>query len=175
MPTDLVELTKTSQEQFFGALGALQDTMLETYTKFATATEKFRDGWLVTGDIAKIDSEQYLIIADRSKDLIKSGGEWISSVDMEAAIMAMDGVAEAAVVAVPDAKWQERPLACVVPKPNFVNDITEEELREFLQPKFPKFWLPDAVVFMNEMPKTSVGKFDKKVLRARFRNPAAPA
>jgi len=131
------------------------------------------DGWFRTGDVVTIDPEGYMEITDRTKDLVKSGGEWISSVGLESALMGHPKVLEAAVIAIPHEKWQERPLACVVPKPNHSGDITKEELLEFLQPKFPKFWLPDDVVFLKEMPKTSVGKFDKKVLRARFRNPAA--
>ena len=134
-----------------------------------------RDGWFRTGDVVTIDAEGYVEITDRTKDLVKSGGEWISSVGLESALMGHPKVLEAAVIAIPHETWQERPLACVVPKPNSVNDITKEELLEFLQPMFPKFWLPDDVVFLKEMPKTSVGKFDKKVLRERFRKPGAGA
>ena len=131
------------------------------------------DGWFRTGDVVTIDPEGYVEITDRTKDLVKSGGEWISSVALESALMGHPKVMEAAVIAVPHEKWQERPLACVVPKPNFANEITKSELLEFLQPRFPKFWLPDEVVFLNEMPKTSVGKFDKKVLRERFKGRAS--
>ncbi len=125
------------------------------------------DGWFRTGDVAIGSPDGYFVIADRTKDLIKSGGEWISSVDMEGAIMAMDGVAEAAVVAIPDPKWQERPLACIVPAPGAT--ITLEAVREHLIARgFAKWQLPDRIELIDEVPRTSVGKFDKKVLRARF-------
>src|SRR5713101_6415977 len=125
-----------------------------------------KDGWLRTGDVATISPEGYSRLVDRTKDLIKSGGEWISSVDLENEIMAHPAVAEAAVVAVPDDRWQERPLACVVTKPG--EALTEEEVIEWLQPRVAKWWLPDRVVFIDEVPKTSVGKFSKKDLRDRF-------
>ena len=125
------------------------------------------DGWFRTGDIAIGSPEGYFVIADRTKDLIKSGGEWISSVDMEAAIMAMPEVAEAAVIAVPNAKWQERPLACVVPRPG--HEVTLEAVRSHLERSgFARWQLPDAVELIDAVPKTAVGKFDKKVLRAQF-------
>jgi fatty-acyl-CoA synthase len=109
----------------------------------------------------------YIVIADRTKDLIKSGGEWISSVDMEAGVMRMDGVSEAAVIAVPDPKWQERPLVCVVVRPGV--DITVDQVRDYLLDHgFARWQLPERVEVIDEVPKTSVGKFDKKVLRARF-------
>jgi fatty-acyl-CoA synthase len=127
------------------------------------------DGWFRTGDVVTIDSEGYIQVADRTKDLIKSGGEWISSVDLENALMAHPKVAEASVVAIPHPKWAERPLACVVPRPD-AGEVTKEELIEFLRPSFAKWSLPDDVVFLPELPRTSVGKFDKKVLRDRFRD-----
>jgi fatty-acyl-CoA synthase len=140
--------------------------------------EKFTDdGWLRTGDVATIDPDGYIQIVDRTKDLIKSGGEWISSVELEGLIMAHPDVAEAAVVAIPDAKWSERPLACVVPRPEAKDTLTGDAIIEFLRPRVAKWWLPDDVVFIDEVPKTSVGKFDKKVLRERFKAfaPATPA
>ena len=109
-------------------------------------------------------------IVDRTKDLVKSGGEWISSVELEGALMGHPAILEAAVVGVASEKWDERPVACVVKKPD--QDVTKEELIEFLAPSFPKWWLPDDVVFVDEIPKTSVGKFDKKVLRERFKGHA---
>jgi len=124
------------------------------------------DGWLRTGDVAVVDPEGYVQLVDRTKDLVKSGGEWISTVELENAIMAHPSVLEAAVIAVPDEKWSERPLACVVCKPGAT--MTKDELIAHLEPSFAKWWLPDEVEFMEEIPKTSVGKFDKKVLRARF-------
>jgi fatty-acyl-CoA synthase len=137
-----------------------------TYYKEEPTSDKFPDGWLDTGDISTLDSDGYMAIADRSKDLIKTGGEWISSVDLENAIMAIPGVAEAAVIAVSHPKWQERPLACVVTQPGVA--LTKEEIYRHLEPSFAKWWLPDEVVFIEAIPKTSVGKFDKKVLRHQF-------
>jgi fatty-acyl-CoA synthase len=128
--------------------------------------EKFDDGWLRTGDIAAIDEAGYIIISDRTKDVIKSGGEWISSVELENEIMAHPAVREAAVIARPDERWGERPLACVVPEEG--ETLTLEELREHLASRVAKWWLPDALEVVDEVPKTSVGKFDKKVLRKRL-------
>jgi fatty-acyl-CoA synthase len=121
------------------------------------------DGWLRTGDVATIDCEGYIKICDRTKDLIKSGGEWISSVDLENAIMAHPSVAEASVIAVPDPKWAERPLAFVVLKPFM--EASAKELEEFIAPKFAKWWLPDEYVFVDSIPRTSTGKFLKRALR----------
>ncbi|HKC22584.1 MAG TPA: long-chain fatty acid--CoA ligase, partial [Gaiellaceae bacterium] len=124
------------------------------------------DGWFRTGDIVSFDPLGHIQIKDRSKDVIKSGGEWISSVDLECALMAHPAVSEAAVVAVADEKWQERPLAVVVLKPGAA--ATAEQLRDFIAPRFAKWWLPDKVVFVEEIPKTAVGKFKKTVLREQF-------
>jgi acyl-CoA synthetase (AMP-forming)/AMP-acid ligase II len=124
------------------------------------------DGWFRTGDIASIHPRGYIQIKDRSKDVIKSGGEWISSVELENAIMAHPAVAEAAVIAIPDEKWAERPLAAVVLKDGA--SASAEELREFLAPSFAKFWLPERIEFIAEIPKTSVGKFRKTALREQF-------
>ncbi len=131
------------------------------------SAERFRDGWFSTGDVATIDALGYIQIVDRTKDLIKSGGEWISSVELEGRIMAHPKVFEAAVIGIADAKWGERPLAYVVPLPEHKDNITSEEIIEFLRPQVAKFWLPDAVQFIDSVPKTSVGKFDKKVLRTK--------
>jgi fatty-acyl-CoA synthase len=130
------------------------------------SAEKFDDGWLRTGDIAAIDERGYIMISDRAKDVIKSGGEWISSVELENEIMAHPAVKEAAVIARSDERWGERPLACVVPEEG--EELTLEELREHLASRVAKWWLPDALEIIDEVPKTSVGKFDKKVLRARL-------
>ena len=131
--------------------------------------DKFTDdGWFRTGDIVTIDDKGYIEIKDRSKDVIKSGGEWISSVALEGALMGHPAVAEAAVFAIPDEKWAERPMACIVLKEG--KTATREELKKFLEPFFVKFWLPDAYEFVKEIPKTSVGKFKKSVLREQFRN-----
>ncbi|MED2125222.1 long-chain fatty acid--CoA ligase [Bacillus thuringiensis] len=135
----------------------------ESYYNDDRTVEGFRDGWLYTGDVVTVDEEGCVKIVDRTKDVIKSGGEWISSVDLENALMAHDAIFEAAVVAVPHPQWQERPVACVVQKAN--STVTKEELYEFLKPQFAKWWLPDDIVFMQEIPKTSVGKFLKQALR----------
>lgn len=132
----------------------------------AIDSEKFRDGWLRTGDIGTITSDGFLTILDRSKDVIKSGGEWISSVELENAVMAHPAVAEAAVIAVPDDKWDERPLVAVVAREGAA--VSVDELRDFLTDKVAKWQIPECWTFLDEVPKTSVGKFDKKVLRARF-------
>ncbi|MEU6700702.1 long-chain fatty acid--CoA ligase [Pseudonocardia sp. NPDC046786] len=124
------------------------------------------DGWLRTGDVAVVDRLGYVKLVDRTKDLVKSGGEWISSVELENEIMAHPKVAEAAVIAVPHEKWVERPLACVVVKDG--EQLTADELIDFLAPRVAKWWLPDAVEFIDEVPKTSVGKFSKKTLRDKF-------
>jgi acyl-CoA synthetase (AMP-forming)/AMP-acid ligase II len=141
-----------------------------------TANDKFtEDGWLRTGDVAELRYGSYLHLVDRTKDLVKSGGEWISSVELENEIMAHDDVLEAAVIAIPDEKWGERPCACVVLKPGA--ELDPDGLREFLSGRVAKWWLPDRVEFIDEVPKTSVGKLNKKDVRARFagEQAAAPA
>jgi fatty-acyl-CoA synthase len=139
-----------------------------SYHEVAIEPEKFtEDGWLRTGDVASVDALGFVKITDRTKDLIKSGGEWISSLDMEGLLMAHPKVLEAAVIAVPHPRWVERPLACVVPKAEH-RGLTADELLDFLRPQIARFALPDAVVFLDAIPKTSVGKFDKKVLRQMF-------
>ena len=126
----------------------------------------FVDGWYHSGDVATLDPEGYLHLVDRTKDLVKSGGEWISSVELENALMGHPAVAEAAVIAIPDAKWGERPLAVVVRKPGA--DAGPEELIASIGDQFPKWWLPDRVEFIDEIPKTATGKFSKRTLRERF-------
>jgi fatty-acyl-CoA synthase len=135
------------------------------------------DGWFRTGDVAKISPEGYIQIVDRTKDVIKSGGEWISSVELENAIMAHPKIMEAAVIGLAHPKWDERPVAFAVPKPEFKGQVTQEEVIEFLKDKVAKWWLRDEIRFIDEVPKTSVGKFDKKVLRANavpMKESAAP-
>ena len=127
--------------------------------------EKFRDGWLRTGDVGSVSPGGFVQITDRSKDVIKSGGEWISSVELENLLMGHPDVVEASVIGVPDPKWDERPLACVVRKEG--SAVSAPELREFLGTHVAKWQLPERWSFIDEVPKTSVGKFDKKVLRAR--------
>ncbi|WP_280180693.1 long-chain fatty acid--CoA ligase [Nocardia farcinica] len=130
--------------------------------------DKFDNGWLRTGDVGKISPDGYLTLVDRSKDVIKSGGEWISSVDLENAVMGHPAVAEAAVIGVPDEKWDERPLVAIVLAEGATAEPTE--LRDFLADKFAKWQLPEHWTFISEVPKTSVGKFDKKQLRAQYAN-----
>ena len=136
--------------------------------------ESFMDGWFRTGDVATIDSEGYIQIMDRTKDLVKSGGEWISSVDLENAIMAHPKVLEAAVIAVPHPKWQERPVAAVALRPQFRGQMTKEEILDFLKDRVAKWWLPDDVIFIDAVPKTSVGKFNKRALREQFKDYSLP-
>ncbi|MGX1775258.1 long-chain fatty acid--CoA ligase [Nocardia brasiliensis] len=128
--------------------------------------DKFDDGWLRTGDVGRIGPDGYLTLVDRSKDVIKSGGEWISSVDLENAVMGHPAVAEAAVIGVPDEKWDERPLVAIVLAEGAA--AKADELRDFLADKFAKWQLPERWTFIAEVPKTSVGKFDKKRLRAQY-------
>ncbi len=130
--------------------------------------DAFDDGWFKTGDIANICPEGYVQISDRAKDVIKSGGEWISSVELENAIMGHPGVLEAAVIGLPHERWQERPLACVVTKPG--QTLTKKEIVDYLTPRVAKWWLPGDVVFIESVPKTSVGKFAKRELRDRFKD-----
>jgi fatty-acyl-CoA synthase len=126
--------------------------------------EKFHDGWLITGDVGKIDPEEYLIISDRSKDLVKSGGEWISSVDLENHIVALPGIAQACVVAQPHPRWDERPVALTVLAEGA--EVTPEAIIEHCSTQFAKWQLPDDVLFVESIPLTSTGKMDKKIVRA---------
>jgi fatty-acyl-CoA synthase len=130
----------------------------------ASAAAFTADGWLRTGDVGTLDCRGWLRITDRAKDVIKSGGEWISSVDLESALMAHPAVHEAAVIAIPDERWSERPFACVVA----AEGTEEAELTAFLADRFERWWLPDGFAFIAEIPKTSVGKFDKKALRGAY-------
>ena len=144
--------------------------IVKSYYDNPESADRFTDdGWFRTGDIATIDDEGYIQITDRTKDVIKSGGEFMSSVALENLIMGHPDVLEAAVIAVPHPKWIERPLACVVPKPGVAATLTERDIIEFLRPQVAKWMLPDEVVFIDAVPKTGVGKFDKKVLRERFK------
>jgi fatty-acyl-CoA synthase len=128
--------------------------------------DRFHDGWLRTGDVGSLDPRGYMTISDRTKDVIKSGGEWISSVELENEVMAHPDVFEAAVIAVPDPKWSERPLVAVVAKAG--TSLRPDDLVDFLRPRVARWWLPDQWAIVEEIPKTSVGKFDKKVIRAQF-------
>ncbi len=130
------------------------------------AEDKFHDGWLRTGDVGTIDARGYLRITDRAKDVVKSGGEWISSLELESALTTHPDVKEVAVIASPDTRWGERPLACVVLREG--STVTPDELREFLTGKVAKWWLPDLWTFIENVPRTGVGKYDKKLLRERL-------
>jgi fatty-acyl-CoA synthase len=131
---------------------------------------KFVDGWFRTGDVATIDADGYVTIVDRTKDVIKSGGEWISSVQEEGLIMGNPMVLEAAVIGMPHPRWSERPVAVVVPKPEYKDTITKEDILRHLEPQVAKWWLPEEIIFVDALPKTSVGKFDKKVMREQLKD-----
>ncbi|MFN0178618.1 MAG: long-chain fatty acid--CoA ligase [Gemmatimonadales bacterium] len=152
----------------FGELQIRGPWITSGYHNDPRSAECFQDGWFRTGDVANIDPEGYLQLVDRTKDVVKSGGEWISSVELENAIMMHPQVLEAAVIGVAHATWQERPLACVVPKPGVT--LTSGEIIASIKARFATWWLPNAVVFVEAIPKTSVGKFDKKVLREQFKD-----
>ena len=141
-----------------------------SYYRDDSGDQKFDRGWLRTGDIASVQQDGSVQITDRSKDVIKSGGEWISSVELENEVMSHPDVIEAAVIAKPDERWAERPLCCVVLRDG--SETTAEDLLEHLRGRVAKWWLPDEFAFIGEVPKTSVGKFDKKVLRARLQEGA---
>jgi len=154
-------------EQAGGELQVRGPTIASSYYNDDTAAEKFtEDGWLRTGDVAEVRDGAFIKLVDRTKDLVKSGGEWISSVELENAIMAHPDVVEAAVVAVPDESWGERPCACVVRRAD--SELDGDGLRDFLSGRVAKWWLPERVEFIAEVPKTSVGKFNKKALRAQL-------
>jgi fatty-acyl-CoA synthase len=127
---------------------------------------KFDNGWLRTGDVGRLDEHSFITLTDRAKDVIKSGGEWISSVDLENALVAHPDVVEAAVVAVPDERWQERPLAVIVAREG--SGVHAEDLRKFLSDRVVRWWLPERWTFVDEIPRTSVGKYDKKTIRSRY-------
>ncbi|MBV1917541.1 MAG: AMP-binding protein, partial [Sphingomonadaceae bacterium] len=130
------------------------------------------DGWFDTGDVATIDVHGFMQITDRTKDVIKSGGEWISSVELENAAMGHPGVAEAAAIGIAHPRWDERPILIVVRKAD--SDVSEQELTSFLSTKVAKWWLPDAILFVGEIPHTGTGKISKKDLRAQYADYALP-
>ncbi len=153
------------------AVGELQvkgPCVIREYYHDARSQESFVDGWFCTGDVVTIDAEGYMQIVDRTKDLIKSGGEWISTVDLENKLMAHSDVLEATVIAVPHLQWQERPLALVVIKPNSTEPPTKQALYDLLLESFEKWQLPDDIVYIDEIPKTSTGKFNKKHIRQLY-------
>ncbi|MGI8562673.1 MAG: long-chain fatty acid--CoA ligase [Candidatus Dormibacter sp.] len=152
--------------QAFGEIQCRGPWIASGYHNNADPTRLTEDGWFRTGDVATIDQDGYISIVDRTKDVIKSGGEWISSVELEGAIMAHPKVLEACVIGIDHPKWQERPVAYVVARPEAKGELTEAEIREFLAGKVANWWLPDEIRFIDEVPKTSTFKFDKKALRA---------
>jgi fatty-acyl-CoA synthase len=154
-------------EEAGGELQVRGPWVARSYYNDPEGADKFtEDGWLRTGDVAAEEPGAYLKLVDRTKDLVKSGGEWISSVELENHVMAHPDVVEAAVVAVADEQWGERPCACIVRRPQ--SDLTADEVRNFLGERVAKWWVPERIEFIAEVPKTSVGKFDKKVLRAQL-------
>jgi fatty-acyl-CoA synthase len=154
--------------QTFGELQVRGPWIARAYYGDSESDAKFMDGWLRTGDVAVLNEDGIIQLVDRTKDLIKSGGEWISSVDLENLLMGHPKVLEACVISIPHPQWAERPLACIVAKPDLTAPISKEEIIEYLRPQVAKWWLPDDVIFLDAIPKTSVGKFDKKVLRSRY-------
>ena len=156
-----------------GELQARGPWIAKEYYNDPRSPESFtEDGWLRTGDVATFDSQGYLRLVDRTKDVVKSGGEWISSVELENEVMAHPKVAEAAVIGMHHPKWQERPVAFVVVREG--EELTKDEVLEFLDGRIAKWWTPDDVVFIDEVPKTSVGKFSKKDLREQFKDYVIP-
>ncbi|GGC57874.1 long-chain fatty acid--CoA ligase [Haloferax sulfurifontis] len=153
----------------FGELWVRGPWVTTEYFERPDANEEDYEGnWLKTGDVVTVDEDGYVQIVDRAKDVIKSGGEWISSLELENSIMAHDDVAEATVIGVPHERWQERPVAFIVPKSGADQDALKAELVALVEDEFPKWWAPDEVVFIDEVPKTATGKFDKKVLRDQY-------
>ena len=158
----------------FGELQVKGPWVINSYYNDERSADCFMDGWFRTGDVVTIDPEGFVQIVDRTKDLVKSGGEWISSQDLENYIMAHPKVQEAAVIAIPHPKWQERPLAFVVARPDYKDNLAKSEIYDHLRTRFDKMYLPDDIVFIESVPKTSVGKFDKKVLRAQYKDYVLP-
>jgi len=156
----------TIDEEAGGELLVRGPWVASAYYADESQAARFEEGWLRTGDVAKVVDGAFIRLVDRTKDLVKSGGEWISSMELENAVMAHPDVLEAAVIAVADEKWGERPCACVVPCEGA--DLDADELRSFLSQRVAKWWVPERIEFIDEVPKTSVGKFDKKVLRKRL-------
>jgi 3-(methylthio)propionyl---CoA ligase len=150
----------------FGELLIRGPWIAAEYYKDPRSSQSFVDGWLRTGDVCKITPDGYIRITDRAKDVIKSGGEWISSLDVENEIMAHPDVLEATVVGLKHAKWQERPAAFIVAKAGA--DVSAEDIREFLTPRIATWWMPDEIIFIDAIPKTGTGKFDKKVVRDEY-------
>jgi fatty-acyl-CoA synthase len=176
IPNPLVEVRAVSEggtvdwdSKTMGELQVRGPWVAGSYYRLESERDKWTDdGWFRTGDVVTIDQGGYVKITDRTKDLIKSGGEWISSVDLENALMAHPAVKEAAVIAVAHPKWDERPVAVIVAKEGM--EVSPEQLREHLEPQVAKWWLPDGYVFVAEIPRTSTGKFLKAQLRDQYKN-----
>ncbi|MGH8429546.1 MAG: AMP-binding enzyme, partial [Solimonas sp.] len=174
LPLPLVDLRIRNEEgvapwdgETVGEIEVRGPWITASYYDRPDAGDRFSyDGWFRTGDVAALTPEGYISITDRAKDLIKSGGEWISSQELENEIMAHPAVAEAAVIAVPHEKWMERPLAVVVKRAGM--DVTPEQLRAHLKGKFADWWLPENYAFIEQIPRTSTGKFQKLKLREMF-------
>ena len=158
--------TLPNDGEAFGELLIRGPWIAAEYYNDPRSDESFVDGWLRTGDVCKITPDGYIKITDRAKDVIKSGGEWISSLGVENEIMAHPDVREDTVVGLKHRKWQERPVAFVVPREG--SAVTPDDIREFLAPRIAKWWIPDEFIFIDEIPKTGTGKFDKKVVRAEY-------
>jgi fatty-acyl-CoA synthase len=156
----------------FGRLKVRGPSVAKGYFKGEGKTAFDKDGWFDTGDVATLDQEGYMVITDRAKDVIKSGGEWISSIEIENLAMSHPAIAEAAVIGIPHPKWDERPLLIVVLKKG--QNATRGEILKFLEGKIAKWWMPDDVVFVDEIPHNATGKVQKITLRDRFRNHALP-
>ena len=156
----------------FGRLKVRGPAVARAYYKGEGAESFDADGWFDTGDVATIDRWGYMGITDRSKDIIKSGGEWISSIELENAAIGCAGVAEAAAIGMPHPKWGERPVLVVVRKPG--SDVTKDAILAFLQVRVAKWWLPDDVVFASDIPHTATGKISKLALRERMKDFALP-
>ncbi len=180
LPIPLVDIRAVGEQgpvawdgKSMGELHVRGPWIAASYFENPAEADKFTmDGWFRTGDIVTIDPEGYVRITDRSKDLIKSGGEWISSVDLENALMGHPAVREAAVVAVPHPRWGERPVAAVVLREGAT--VSQEELRAYLEPRFARFWLPDAFVFVAQIPRTATGKFLKSAVRESLKDVKLP-
>jgi fatty-acyl-CoA synthase len=156
----------------FGRLKVRGLAVASSYYKGAGADQFDDDGWFDTGDVAHIDSHGYMQITDRSKDVIKSGGEWISSIDLENVAVGHPDVAEAAVIGIRHPKWDERPLLVIVRKPD--REVSGEEILKFMDGKCAKWWMPNDVVFVDEIPHTATGKIQKITLREQFKDYSFP-
>ncbi|NNE23592.1 MAG: AMP-binding protein, partial [Rhizobiales bacterium] len=156
----------------FGRLKVRGPAIAKSYFKGEGAEVFDDEGWFDTGDVATIDEHGYMQITDRSKDVIKSGGEWISSIDLENIAMGCAGVAEAAAIGMPHPKWDERPMLVIVPKPD--EEVTKDQVLAHLDGKIVKWWTPDDVVFTDEIPHTATGKISKLTLRERYKDHVLP-